>query len=175
MQEAEATFRGSVELWRALVAEFPANLEYREGYSVAARDYGTLLVDLGHHGEAEDLFRQARLIEGKQGIAPFHGPTEEQHLMARTGRPQEAETHFRQAIQTQKDKLARSPNDPDLRFSLAYTQLNLKELLWQDAGGRREAEELIREAISLLSRLVRDFPHTTQYRRNWGRPTIICS
>ena len=124
IQEAEATFRGSVELWRALVAEFPANLEYREGYSVAARDYGTLLVDLGRHGEAEDLFRQARLIEGKQGIAPWrHGPTEEQHLMAQTGRPQEAETHFRQAIQAQKDKLARSPDDPDLRFSLAYTQL----------------------------------------------------
>ena len=122
----------------------------------AERFYRASIADIGPLArDYPDVWAyQRRVSSASQGLAL---------TLWEVGRLPEAEVHFRRAMQTQKAKLAESPDDPDQRYAIAYTQLQLD----QAGAGRGAAAgggDCMREAISHLAPLVRDFPHTTQYR-----------
>lgn len=162
-QEAEKAYRGAVELWQELSAEFPAEVEYLRAQAGASRGLGAYLGILGRLQDAEEAFREALLILEKLGDNPTGSEMVEAELLASTRRPREAEQHYGRALQMLEKRVAASPNDPTVRYSLASHQLRFAKLL-RAMGRPQEADKLVHESIVHTSQLLKDFPHTPQYR-----------
>jgi serine/threonine protein kinase/tetratricopeptide (TPR) repeat protein len=91
-------------------------------------------------------------------------------LLVEGGRPREAETYFRQAIDRVGDPGAR--DIPSRRWQYARNAYNLGTILVWRSEAEAEGLELMRKAKCLLLRLGEEFPDVPQYQKELA---LICS
>jgi tetratricopeptide (TPR) repeat protein len=84
-------------------------------------------------------------------------------VMGNTGRANEAQAAYHDALDIQKSLAAGFPAVPQYREGLAMTYLNLA-LLMQSTSRAKEAESAYREAQAIYKPLATDFPAVPQYQ-----------
>jgi tetratricopeptide (TPR) repeat protein len=89
-------------------------------------------------------------------------------LYHNSGRLEEAESAYREALAIQKQLAAERPERPEFRHALAGTYNNLGNLLILDSARRNEAESAHAEALAIRQRLAVDFPGRHEVRRALG-------
>jgi tetratricopeptide (TPR) repeat protein len=89
-------------------------------------------------------------------------------LLRATGRPQEAEAAFRQALKLYEQLATDFPTRPDYRQGLAMSHHNLGYLL-QTTGRLQEAQAAYRQALKLQEQLAAEFPTRPDYRQELAR------
>jgi serine/threonine protein kinase/Tfp pilus assembly protein PilF len=173
--KAEQAYGEALGLLDKLAAEFPSEPGYREALAHTNHDLGETLVHLARTAEAEKPMQRAvDLMRGlaaefpsntkyRQDQVTFQADLSEVlQILGRLDAEPMSEQAYRQALQLQEKRLADAPNDPVVRYALAYLQVRFGMFLKN--AQPKEAEKLYREAIVHNRRLEADFPHTTQYR-----------
>jgi tetratricopeptide (TPR) repeat protein len=85
-------------------------------------------------------------------------------LLRATGRPEKAETAYRDALALRKQLAADFPHRPDVRDDLAWSHNNLANLL-RDIGRLEDAEGAYRDALALRKQLAGEFAQRPEFRR----------
>jgi serine/threonine-protein kinase len=120
--------------------------------------------------EAEDAYRQAlQYVEKKAAERTSAMPPLALHLRALARalaiqRPEEAEKHFRRAIELDEKLATDFPASPHYRHDLASEHIDHAEVLKQ-LGRKAEAEKAYRRAVDLYERLATDFPTIPMFQR----------
>jgi tetratricopeptide (TPR) repeat protein len=177
-KDAEAAYRRSQELYRALVAQFPNRREYRRELGTVHNNLGVVLELTGRAKESEATHRAALALR-KQLVADFPHRAEYRQELAMSynnlgmllmsiGRPQQAEPAFRAAVAIRQHLVARFPKQHEYRRYLASVQLNLGNALSQTSR-LPEADATYHAALELQKRLVADFPAAPDYRLELAR------
>jgi tetratricopeptide (TPR) repeat protein len=86
-------------------------------------------------------------------------------LLYTTGRPQEAQRDYDQALSIRKQLAADFPNRPEFRQHLAGSHHNRGGLL-RDTGRLLEAEQDLDQAVSIYMQLAADFPSRPELRQH---------
>jgi serine/threonine protein kinase/Flp pilus assembly protein TadD len=144
---------------------------------IRARSYRSLTLirwTIGEHGPA--------LAECEQAMSIFRGlvaaqPHNTDHrlelgscyndrgnVLRETGRFDEAEIAFREALNIKLQLHMEFPNSPEFRHELGIQQNNLA-LLFAQTRRPKEAEAMYRDALQVLQPLVAEFPKSVEYRR----------
>jgi tetratricopeptide (TPR) repeat protein len=79
------------------------------------------------------------------------------------GRPKDAESAFRQALDLQRRLVEEFPRDPSYRLELAGSHNGLANSL-DNSGRSSDAESEYRQALAIQQRLADDFPRVTRHR-----------
>jgi serine/threonine-protein kinase len=173
MKDAEASYRDALARFSELVAEFPADPEYRAQLARTQNNLGSLLAEVGRQKEAIDAFRtaldlHARLTDDFPAVAIYRlrlsgTYTALGRQLFREGQVREAEAAYRTALECQSKLVNDWPADPTYHQNLAVTHGNLA-WLYDATDRRRDAEESWRAATALWARLVADHPTVPWYR-----------
>ncbi|MFO0967576.1 MAG: serine/threonine-protein kinase [Gemmataceae bacterium] len=168
IKEAVLLLREAVRIEKGLLAEEPDSATYREtlgnGYSVLGRV-------LWGSDEGVQALREAEAIH-RQLVAEFPKVTRYRYHLAqcyerlgnvlRDRSPKEAEASLRQAIDLLEELLVEFPGVYAYRERLGAARKMLGIIL-TGAGRVPEAEKVLQDAHSLLTKLAHDFPHARGY------------
>jgi tetratricopeptide (TPR) repeat protein len=180
-KEAEDACRQALQVYKKLVADFPAVRDYRKSLGAGHNRLGILLHETGRPKEAEDACRQALQVYEKLA-ADFpalpeyaSGSAATLHVLAQAlqaeKRLPDARQMVQKAIVLQDKALAVEPGNPQYRQFLGNHYLLLSGIaLAQDNVGSaaKEAEEALREALQVFEKLAADFPTVPGYRKSLG-------
>jgi tetratricopeptide (TPR) repeat protein len=176
--EAEAAYRKSLDVHRALADEFPGENKYRHAVAVDEQNLGNFLVGAirrpGAKQEAEQSLQRARETLAELVAEYPDSPNFRDHLastwvslgdlMGNTNRLSEAENAYCQAIAIREKLAAERPADLEVLRELAHTYHSLGSML-APAGQLGKAEPALRRAVELSDRLAAAQPGLTAYRR----------
>ena len=162
------SLRAAVDIMQKLVADSPAQPDYRSLLAAGHQNLGNLLFATGRPREAEECYRAGRDLfqkladefprrpDYRRDLARSHNNLGA--LCGETGRPQEAEEAFRAAIAIQR-KLAAELPDPARVPPPAWPRATTT---WASCcsteRGRRRAEEAYRAARDVLATARRRLP-----------------
>jgi serine/threonine protein kinase/tetratricopeptide (TPR) repeat protein len=174
-KEAEASVRMALALYQGLVAEFPAEADYRHWLARSHNLLGTVLSHAGRLNEAETA-NAAALALRKQLAEEFPRNTKFRREFAAAlckqaltlqiaGRLTAAEPGFTQAVALQKQLVAEFLNIPAYRRELALSYMNLGTVL-KDTGRLRKAETAYGHARALQKQLVDAHPDWPEFRQD---------
>jgi len=174
LREAQIEYHQSIDLYRKLAAEFPANAAYRQPLAISQRNLGLVLRDLGRRDEAEVELRGAlAIVSGLATAFPTVAAYRED--MARIhfflapiltkGAEEEAETLLRQAVVLFRQLVDEFPKRPEHRLGLATAHTNLGAFL-SERNKREETLANAQMAITLRKQLAAEFPAIPAYRQH---------
>ena len=155
--DTENIYRSVASRAAELVADDPANPEYRRFQGDVLGSWGTILSALRRLSEAETILRQAVTIE--EGLVrDFPQVPEHQAQLADAlehlgnvlrcvAKFEEAEQIHRRALEILEKLVAEHPTVPDYR-SLIGDSLNLTAIVLMDRGNWEEARQLLEQAIT---------------------------
>jgi len=161
LEEAEAAYRRSVELRRALPDPNPVRL------ARTLNNLGVVTRDLGRHGEAEEAFREAHALAG-EALGADHPRTlvKGMHLarqLERRGASAEAEALLREQVDRVRERWGPT------HWSVGQGWTRVGDLLFQVREDPAAAEGSYREAAWLYAEgLGPDHAWTGQARRALG-------
>jgi tetratricopeptide (TPR) repeat protein len=179
-KEAEKDFDQAVSILKRLAAEFPSRPDCRRELAQSHTNRGDLLTDMGRIKEAEEDYDQAVSIN-KQLVADFPTRTEfRENLVVAlnnrgcrlrrlpiTGRLQEAEKDFDQALSISKQLAAEFPTVPNYQLFVAMLHNNLGWLL---ARQKRFAEAIpaLDAGVAISQKLAEAHPKNAVYTTHLG-------
>jgi serine/threonine protein kinase len=174
LREAEQDYDHALNIYRQLVADFPARSEFRQNLAKTLNARGVLLVDTGRLDDAIKDFDQALSIrerlaadfpnqpEFRDELAGSHN--NRGRLRCPLGRLKEAEQDYDRAVSIFKQLAAEFPARPEFRQNLALSHIS-RGILRRNTGRLKEAEQDYDQAVSLLERLAADFSSRPEYRQ----------
>jgi serine/threonine-protein kinase len=181
---AVKAYRHSIALFQKLVADNPADPNYRISLAGSYLNLGGTLAgmvhDLGQLEEAEQAYLQAQKIWQKlveeNPAARRMGEHDPRHGLAvatanlagvlqSMGRTAAAETGYRQALNLHALVVAQEPARAVYRHSLAICHTGLGNLL-KHTGRFSDAEKSYRAALALLKQLETEAPYKHYYRHS---------
>jgi tetratricopeptide (TPR) repeat protein/tRNA A-37 threonylcarbamoyl transferase component Bud32 len=164
----------ALEIFKLLVAEFPAVTQYRQDFAASEHSFSSSLVELGRWAEAEAHLQKAIAIREKlasdfpavaahrQGLGQSHNTLG--ILLATLGRWAEAETQYRKALATREELAADFPTTSEYHRDVAGALNNLGNCFRQ-TGKRTEALVFYERAIRYQGQaLLRDSQDATSRR-----------
>ena len=173
LEEAEQHYLKAIELKERLVTLKPKAAERRYQLLLSYGAYASLLDPTAGKdlpGRGQDAVAQYRkaLVLGEALVndypnVPVYRSVYASHsynfgnLLLRMGETHEAETALRKSLDLRKHVSLTAPEDPSHRRSLAAEYERLARLLGE-RGNRAGSDELFLESLSILERLVADFP-----------------
>jgi tetratricopeptide (TPR) repeat protein len=173
-KEAEAAFRRAVAVNAKYASDFPSFRFYRERLAWSTENLANLLLEMANHDEAERVFGETiamfdKLVADFPNAAIYRmGLANSQRglvvVLDAAKRPEDAEKALRQA-RLQFVKVAKdAPDDAGARMSAAQVsrQLALR------TRSAEEAEQLYRDALTLLQGLIAEHPDVSAYRSTLG-------
>jgi tetratricopeptide (TPR) repeat protein/tRNA A-37 threonylcarbamoyl transferase component Bud32 len=179
-KEAEQEYDQALSIRKQLAAEFPSRPEFRQELAQSHSNRGALLTTTGRLKEAEQDWNQAVTIN-KQLVADFPSrPEFRQDLvhslnnrgcrlrrLRMTGRLQEAENDFEQALTICKQLAADFPTVPNYQTYIASLHNNLGWLL---AREKRFAEAFaaLDAGLAIREKLAESHPKNSEYTTDLG-------
>jgi eukaryotic-like serine/threonine-protein kinase len=171
-ERAEEAYRGAIDLYQGLHADYPTELEYQVALADSFAALATMLWEAGRYGEAEPPVRQALGVlrelrtaapeQADTGRALARGLNLWGLILRNLQRVEEAEAAWRECIALNEALTAASPEQPEPRLELARSLRNLAQLLFE-ADRNPEGEVLVRQALTLQEALVAAFPGSLDY------------
>jgi serine/threonine protein kinase/tetratricopeptide (TPR) repeat protein len=170
-EEAASTCRQAIARFAQLVADFPAQSQYRRDLVNAQINLGRALADMTRPQEARAAF-SAALALAEQLVADHPDQSELQRDLAFAlfflgdhGQlpAQEVARHFQRAIALLQPLVERSPEVQDYRVLLARTEIDLSGAL-AALGQPQEALAAARKATDLFRQLLAESPANMEYR-----------
>jgi tetratricopeptide (TPR) repeat protein len=178
--EAETALRQAVADQEKLLAEAPANTEYRARLCRTLGELAENLLQQGKHPEAVKAADRRVELAGSN----FNDPLLEQDLagctfhragiLYRIGQMEKAEEDYRQALNLYEKEVALYPGQPSFLNMQAFTALVFGDLL-VTAKRFPEAEKAYRQSAALYEKLVADYPGVARYRFELAYPYLLCA
>jgi serine/threonine protein kinase/Flp pilus assembly protein TadD len=173
LPEAVKVWRQDLALRENLVADFPADPQYRWHLAVTHMELGHALRQGHRLQEAVGAYRQAIPIWDK--LVQEVNTAEYRwrlgcdlgylgDVLREAGRRREAEGPYRRGLQVY-EKLAAEFPTPDCRWHVAHQRLYLGDL-FQELGQPEQAVQRYRGALPAWQALVTDFPDNGDYRQH---------
>jgi tetratricopeptide (TPR) repeat protein len=176
-EEAEKHYTRAITLGKKLVADFPRTPEYRFQLAQTHNNRSMLLLPLGRLDEAEQSLGAAltelEKLAGASPKSPDYQSTlgAAMHNLARVlmARKQwgKARSQLEQAVIHQRAALALNPRHQMYREFLRNHCTALFSVCMQ-LGDPTEAEKASREAIRVMTELLRDYPGLAAYQSDLG-------
>jgi serine/threonine-protein kinase len=185
--EAEAEYRRAIALRETLIAEFPAESDYRRGLASTYTSLAALLHRQRKGIEAEAEYRRAiallEMLAANFPSVPQYrlelaaGHTNLGALLSEQTRLAEAEGEYRRSIELQEALAAAAPGVPEYAVDLAGTFGNLGNLLFT-AGESQAALGWYAKAIARLQPVVTAEPRLVKARQflftsHWGQALAL--
>jgi serine/threonine protein kinase/Flp pilus assembly protein TadD len=166
-------FPRSIELFEALVNEFPDNISYREGLADALRSYfEAFATEFPSIRQSADTNKMRSLVESTFRTVRSPGVYQRflAHAFVLSGglavcerRLDDAEADYREAIRAFGEAVAARPTDSRTRQHYMRACQGLASFL-EERGDDKQAEYWYRKAIELGEELTHDFPRMRLYR-----------
>jgi tetratricopeptide (TPR) repeat protein len=176
-RDAVAELRKALPIREALAANAPGKAEPAERLALVHSNLGVLLAKTGDDRAAEESYRKAsemldRLAADMPAVADqrrFRSYLATcRHnlgrLLARTGRPREAEPELRAALDIRQDLVAERPDSADAHNEAALSLVAVG-LLLRDRAATTEAVRWLRRGVAEQQDAVRLAPENPGYRR----------
>jgi tetratricopeptide (TPR) repeat protein len=171
--QARAEYGIAIKILKGLTREYPARDDYWNSLASAQHNLGILYLNTGKPTDSEKAFGQARAIREKLVAPKDKGAKYERDLamtltelanLYLTGwRLDEAEKACRRAVGFSR-KLARNAKDPAAAVDLARGQVCLGNVCYRKKQFPK-AEAAHGEALNIFTRLSRNFPAITEYKK----------
>ncbi len=181
-EEADKTYRLAEQFYQDLLRSAPAGkaAEYRRDLAVIYISRSTLLQILNKDKEADDAFTKAKDLLDQNAVNVIRDPTTE-YLMAggfnnrglflhQRAQFALADQAYRQGIALFSKLSLDFPKDLGFQVELAKTKTNLAFLWTNPAPGQpAKAEPLYREAIDILTPVLKRQPELPAFQKEFGR------
>jgi tetratricopeptide (TPR) repeat protein/tRNA A-37 threonylcarbamoyl transferase component Bud32 len=176
-EEAAGAFRDSIETVKRSGGGSPASADSLALLVQAQDALAMTLAEAGKHADAERTYRDTIDLGGRL-VKESSGRPESRFLLANThnnlanllagnglpgsGRNQEAEPEYREAVRLFGQLAEDVPTEPNYRERWSFSLGNLAVVLLK-TNRSREAVPLLRQAAALQQRLAEDFPAVPDY------------
>jgi eukaryotic-like serine/threonine-protein kinase len=172
---ADQAYREAIRIMASLCRDFPKVAEYGVRLADADLALGTMLWERRRYPEAETLARDAhavmaRIVADSPDSRPFRRELARSLdllglVLRDTARAQDAEATLRESLKLRAglvDAAGDSIDGAECRIELTRTKRNLADVLMK-TGRRDEAEQVVREVLSIQEDLVDWFPDNPAY------------
>jgi tetratricopeptide (TPR) repeat protein/predicted Ser/Thr protein kinase len=183
---AQESYEQAIALFTRLVDDFPTDPSYQQDLAASQFALGSLWLRFrGQPQAAEKPLRDALALQEQLAADPSHAPeyrrdlgrthNELGEMLKQIGREAEAESAYRAAIQIQERLVEELPDKLEFRSDLAGSYNDLGALLrrqslrpGREPALRRQAEEVLLQALDQFQRLTQAVPTKAQYRQRYA-------
>ena len=170
-----SAFSRARELALALVEVAPAEQNYRRTVATLDLDMADLQFQLGKAEEALQGARAAVAVFREFSVGGSQYPADpilwllascrEGDLLLELERYAEAETVYSDAMERARQRLTAAPTERSTQLLLARTLMGLAKVTMRSGNSADRATPLLDEALTILQKLVEEFPNTAHYPR----------